>query len=49
MRRPQSSGGISAGMEFLKVNIFKGKGGGRERKNITRRSSNTFFFSFFFF
>ena len=48
MQRPQSSGGISAGMEFLKVNIFKGKGGGRERKTITRRSSNTFFIFLFF-
>lgn len=49
MQRPQSSGGISAGMEFLKVNIFKEKEGGeRERgKNITRRSSNTFFSLFF--
>lgn len=50
MQRPQSSGGISAGMEFLKVNIFKEKEGGeRERgKNITRRSSNTFFSLSFF-
>lgn len=53
MRRPQSLGGISAGMEFLKVNIFKGKGGERERergKILQEEAAIPFFFflSFFF-
>lgn len=51
MRRPQSSGGISAGMEFLKVNIFKEKEGGeRERKKYYKKKQQyIFFFPFLFF
>lgn len=49
MQRPQSLGGISAGMEFSKVNSFqRGSEGKKERgkKIRRRRSSNTFFFFF---
>lgn len=51
MRRPQSSGGISAGMEFLKVNIFKEKEGGeREREEkYCKKKQQYFFFPFLFF
>lgn len=47
MQRPQSLGGISAGMEFLKVNIFKGKEGEREEKYY-KKKQQYLFFSFFF-
>lgn len=50
MQRPQSSGGISAGMEFLKVNIFKEKEGGeRERKKYYKKKQQYIFFPFLFF
>lgn len=48
MQRPQSLGGISAGMEFLKVNIFKGKEGEREEKYYKKKQQYSFFPLFFF-
>lgn len=47
MQRPQSLGGISAGMEFLKVNIFKGKEGEREEKYYKKKQQYLFFFVLF--